>query len=157
MEPSAQMKMCAQRITQFVFYGSNNAKCPLVFNWPNNLDNSNFDQFHVFQEVECPLVFNWPNNLDNINFDQFHVFQEVEVEDTRCVDFEPKPCKGIELVLFTQCCFKIMQHDHFEMIGLQIKHVSWRNGIMSWSNPLILQGLQKPLLACSSEEKKFLL
>ncbi len=131
MEPSAQMKMCAQTITQFVFYESNIAK--------------------------CPLVFNWPNNLDNINFDQFHVFQEVEVEDTRCVDFEPKPCKGIELVLFTQCCLKIMQHDHLEMIGLQIKHVSWRNGIMSWSNPLILQGLQKPLLACSSEEKKFLL
>jgi hypothetical protein len=62
--------------------------------------------------------------LDNINFDQLHVFQEVEVEDTKCVDFEPKLCKGIELVLFTQCCLKIMQHDNLEMIGLQIKHVN---------------------------------
>jgi hypothetical protein len=62
------------------------------------------------------------SSIDPITFDQLHVFQEVEVEDTRCVDFEPKP--WIELVLFTQCCLKIMQHDYLEMIGLQIKHVS---------------------------------
>jgi len=33
-------------------------------------------------------------------------------------NFAPKIRKGIELVLFTQCCFKIMQHSHLEMIRL---------------------------------------
>jgi len=76
MEPSAQT------IMQFVFYESNNDKCSFVFNWPNNLNSSNFGQLYVFGEVE--------------------------VEDTRCGNFVPKPHKGIELVLFMQCHFKIM-------------------------------------------------
>ncbi len=82
MEPSAQIKMCAQTIMQIVFHEGNSAKCSLNFNWPNNLDSSRFNQLYVF----------W----------------KVEVQDNKCGDFAPKPCKGIELVLFTQCCFKIM-------------------------------------------------
>ncbi len=104
MEPSAQIKLYAQTVTQFVFYESNSAKCSFIFNWPNNLDNSNFGQLYVF-----------------------------EVDNTKCGDFAPKPRKGIELVLFTQCCFKIMQHGHLEMIKLQIKHVSWKE----WKNILL--------------------
>jgi len=98
MEPSAQIKMCAQTIAQFVFHEGNGAKCPFVFNWPNNLDNNNFNQLYVFQEVE--------------------------VEDMKCGDFTPKPCKGIELIFFTQYCLKIMQHGHLEMTKLQVKHAS---------------------------------
>jgi hypothetical protein len=75
MEPSAQIKMCAQMIAQFFFHEGNNVKCLLVFNWPNNLDNSNFGQVYVFREIE--------------------------VEDNKCGDFVPKPCKGIEPIFFT--------------------------------------------------------
>jgi hypothetical protein len=48
MEPSAQIKMCAQIIAQFVFHEGNNVKCSFILNWPNNLDNNKFDQFYVF-------------------------------------------------------------------------------------------------------------
>ncbi len=89
MEPSAQIKMCVQMVAQFVFHECNNVKCPFIFNWSNNLDNNNFDQLYVFQEVK--------------------------VEDNKCGDFTAKPHKGIEMVLFMQCYFRIMQHGHLEM------------------------------------------
>jgi len=34
MEPSAQIKMCAQTVAQFFFHENKNVKCPLIFNWP---------------------------------------------------------------------------------------------------------------------------
>jgi hypothetical protein len=48
MEPSAQIKMCAQTVMQFVFNEINSVEYPLVFNCPNYLDNSNFSHLYVF-------------------------------------------------------------------------------------------------------------
>jgi hypothetical protein len=56
MEPSAQIKMCAQTITQFVFYEGNSAKCPFVFNLPNNLDNSNLASFMYFKRLRLKIT-----------------------------------------------------------------------------------------------------
>ncbi len=56
MEPSAQIKMCAQIVAQFVFYESNSAKCPFVFNLPNNLENSNSASFMYSERLRLKIV-----------------------------------------------------------------------------------------------------
>jgi len=94
------------------------------------------------------------HNLDNNNFGQLYVFQEVEVEDNWCGDFAPKPHKGIELVLFMQCCLKIMSHGRLEMIRLQVKHVSWKQ----WKNILVqstnLMRVTKSHFQCAKVKNK---
>ncbi len=40
--------------------------------------------FHEGNSAKCLLVFNWPNNLDNGNFGQLYVFRKVEIEDNKC-------------------------------------------------------------------------
>ncbi len=109
--------MCAQTVAQFVFYKGNSAKCLLIFNWPNNLDNSNFIQLYVF----------W----------------EVEVEDNKCEDFVPSLVKGLNW--FSSCNVPSKLCNMVILKSLDYKSSMWveSNGWTSSSSPPILRGLQK--------------
>jgi len=60
------------------------------------------------------FVFNKSQNLDNSNLNKFHIFKELMGKDGRHRKFPPKPSNWVQLIIFTQYWFNIMNHGRIE-------------------------------------------
>jgi hypothetical protein len=69
---------------------------------------------HETNNVECVFVFNKAQNLDNNNINKFHIFKELMGKDGIYRKFSPKPMNCVQLIVFTQYWFSIMNHGHIE-------------------------------------------
>jgi hypothetical protein len=83
---SAQIQMCVELVAQFVSHEIDNAKCAFILHRTKHLGNNNFGQFNKFQELMA--------------------------KDDRCKKIAPNRSDQIELIVFSQNCFRLMQHGH---------------------------------------------
>ncbi len=83
---SAQIQMCVELVAQFVSHEIDNAKSAFILHRTKHLGNNNLGQFNKFQELM--------------------------VEDGRGKQIAPNHNDHIELIVFSQNCFRLMQHGH---------------------------------------------
>jgi hypothetical protein len=66
-------------------------------------------------------MFNKAQNLDNSNLNKFHIIRELMGKDGKHKKIPPKPIKWVQLIVFTQYWFNIINHGHIEERHLAIK------------------------------------
>jgi hypothetical protein len=60
------------------------------------------------------MFFNITHNLDNINFNKFHIFKELMVKDGGCKMILLKFSDWVQFIAFTQEWSNIVNHGHLE-------------------------------------------
>jgi hypothetical protein len=66
--------------------------------------------FHKIDNVEFPFIFDKTKHLDNNNFNQFNVFWKLMVENAKHINFLPKACNSVKLLVFLHNGLRIMKH-----------------------------------------------
>jgi hypothetical protein len=84
--------------------------------------------FHKIDNVECPFIFDKTKHLDNNNFNQFNVFWKIMVENAKHINFLPKPCNSVKLLVFLHNGLRIIKCNHLEKNVLQFKGLTWEQG-----------------------------
>lgn len=67
---------------------------------------------HEIDNVKYVFTLHRTKHLGNNNFGQFNKFQEFLVEDDKCKKIAPNYSDQIELIVFSQNFFVLMQHAH---------------------------------------------
>jgi hypothetical protein len=99
---NAQIQMCVELVAQFVSHEIENAKCAFILHRTKHLGNNIFRQFNKFQELM--------------------------IKDGRGKIIAPNHSDQIELIVFAQNCFRLMQHGHLLKKCLaKYHHIQYNN------------------------------